>query len=160
MIVRSLLQLRLTDVENRIYRWKHGTDDDRLPFWASMGYQAFGSMVLCLLGSACATWLQFGEAELEARVRTAFLDLDPDLVIALAGVNCALRPLKLRHLEDVGHAMADLFGVDYRHPDAVLREQSSTFKDLQRVLRGPLIPCRETLSEDLMRALVITLLIA
>jgi len=61
--------------------------------------------------------------------------------------------LKLRHLEDVGHAMADLFGADYRHPDAVLREQSSTFKDLQRVLRGPLIPCRETLSEDLMRAL-------
>ena len=116
-------------------------------------------MVLCLLGSACATWLQFREAELEARVRTAFLNLDPNLVIALASMNYAIRPLKLRHLEDIGHAMADLFGTDYRYSKAVLRKQSSTFKDLQRVLRGPLIPCRETLSEDLIRALVITLLI-
>ena len=148
--VRSVVEL--TKDEQREYMLRHCSDEDRARFWAFLGCQAFGSMILCLLGSACTTWLTFGRAELRTCIKTAFFRLDPDAVIALAVVHCTMRPLSMRRWEEVGHSMEDLFGRNYRGRTGTLHKGSITFQTLLKMLRGPLgtiIPSKETLGEDL-----------
>ncbi|KIV98350.1 hypothetical protein, variant [Verruconis gallopava] len=130
-----------------LHRGKGAHEDTLLQITAQLGFQTFASMTLYYLARASAHNFHLCHTEFCRFVKNSFLTLDPNVVIALSGMTCAVVGIQGRELTNsnifayLRQLEADLYDLlEWGcQPEAVtVSEASSSFQVIQIMLsQGP-----------------------